>query len=277
VHWRSGSSRRWRRSLPVRADRLVRITLLTDFGTRDGYVAAMKGAIHSVAPSVIIDDATHDIAPGEVHAAAWALAGYWRLYPPGVIHVAVVDPGVGSDRHAIAVEADGRLLVGPDNGTFTRVFHDAAQVRVVRIENTAFMRDVVSATFHGRDVFAPAAAHLALGRTLDELGPVVPDALMLELPVPRRDSAHLHGEVIHVDRFGNLVTNIPADAVTAGVRVAVCGRMCALVPTYAEAEPGGLVCVVGSRGMLEISVRDGSAADFLGAARGATVVADVIG
>lgn len=252
----------------------MRITLLTDFGTADGYVAAMKGAISAIAPFVIIDDAAHDIAAGDVAAGAWALAGYWRLYEPPVVHVAVVDPGVGSDRRGLVAEADGRLLVGPDNGLFTRVYAEAAHVRLFSIENADLMRPLVSSTFHGRDVFAPIAAHLAAGVPVQEVGPAITDALQVELPVARREHRRVHGDVVHVDRFGNLVTNIPAESVAAGARVVVCGRMCALVRTYADAEAGQPIALIGSRGTLEVSVRDGSAAALLDAARGAAVVVE---
>jgi S-adenosyl-L-methionine hydrolase (adenosine-forming) len=252
----------------------VRVTLLTDFGTRDGYVAAMKGAISALAPAAIVDDATHDIAAGDIPAGAWVLAGYWRIYEPPVVHVAVVDPGVGGGRQAIAARADGRLLVGPDNGIFTRVFHAASELQVVRIEGDAFTREAVSSTFHGRDVFAPVAAHLSLGLELERLGPLVDNAVLLELPVPRRDHSHVHGEVIHVDRFGNLITNIPAELAGAGARVIVCGRMCGMARTYSDAPPGELLALDGSRGMLEVSIRDGDAASFLAAGRGAAVIVE---
>lgn len=262
----------------------ARITLLTDFGTRDGYVAAMKGVIAAMAPRAIIDDASHDIAPGDIEAAAWALGGYWRLYEPPVVHVAVVDPGVGGRRRAIVVRADGRLLVGPDNGVFTRVLLEAQDVGILALDDAvgaragvsgrpvASSQPAVSATFHGRDVFAPVAAHLALGGTIDELGRPVADPVLLRLPQVRRDAGRVHGVVVHVDRFGNLVTNISQDDASGGARVAVCGRECALVRTYADVEAGELLALIGSRGVLEVSVRDGSAASLLAAERGATVI-----
>jgi S-adenosyl-L-methionine hydrolase (adenosine-forming) len=263
----------------------ARITLLTDFGTRDGYAAAMKGVIAALAPRAIIDDASHDIAPGDVEAAAWALAGYWRLYETPVVHVAVVDPGVGGRRRALLVRADGRLLVGPDNGVFTRVLREAQEVGILALDEAASprpgvsgrpaasARHAVAATFHGRDIFAPIAAHLALGVPFEELGRPVADPVLLPVPEPRRDGhGRVHGVVVHVDRFGNLVTNIPQDDAPARARVAVCGRECALVRTYADVEAGQLLALVGSRGVLEVSVRDGSAASLLAAERGATVI-----
>jgi hypothetical protein len=248
-----------------------RITLLTDFGTADGYVAAMKGVIAAIAPAAYIDDAAHDIPPGDVHAAAWALAGYWRLYPSGTVHVVVVDPGVGSPRRALAAEADGRLLVAPDNGVLTHALAAASRPTVIAIENERFVRDVVSPTFHGRDVFAPVAAHLAAGSSYLELGRSISDAEKLDVPEPARSRAAIHGVIVHVDRFGNLITNVPADWVHAGSRIRIGSRELPLRRTYAEAAIGEPLAVIGSRGVVEISVRDGNAASALGVQRGAEV------
>lgn len=251
-----------------------RVTLLTDFGTVDGYVAEMKGVIATRAALTIIDDVSHDIAPGDVHGAAWAVAGYWRRYPAGAVHIVVVDPGVGGPRRALAVAADGRVLVGPDNGVFSRVLHDAGDARVVAIADAALPSTAVSATFHGRDVFAPAAAHLALGNPIDDLGSSIADAVMLDLPLPARHGDRVHGVVVHVDRFGNLITNIDAGAVHGPARVIISGVACRLARTYAEAERGALIAVVGSRGLLEVAVRDGSAAARLNVRRGEAAVVE---
>ena len=260
---------------------MTRITLLTDFGTVDGYVAAMKGVIAARAPGVPIDDATHDTPPGDVAAAAWTLSRYWRLYPEGTVHVVVVDPGVGSERRALAAEADGRLFVAPDNGVLTRVLAEAGDAAVVSVESAALFRTPVSSTFHGRDVFAPVAAELArraaaglavYREALADLGPAVADPVRLPLPHPRRAGDYLAGEVVHVDRFGNLITNVPGEWLAPGARARVGGGPPApLVRTYADVEPGALAALVGSAGMLEISVRDGSAAERLGVGRGAAV------
>ncbi|HET9982309.1 MAG TPA: SAM-dependent chlorinase/fluorinase [Longimicrobiales bacterium] len=250
---------------------MPRITLLTDFGTADGYVAAMKGVIASIAPAAVVEDAAHDLPPGDVHAAAWALGRYWRLYPPGTIHVVVVDPGVGSARRALAAEVAGRTLVAPDNGVGTWIFDEAPPTRVVAIENPAFLRERVSRTFHGRDVFAPAAAHLAAGVPLVELGPPLGEVFRLEWPRLGFAPDTIRGEVVHVDRFGNLITNVTEDWASFGaVRVAGVdlGRP---RRTYADAEPGELLALMGSAGFLEVSVRDGSAAEQLGVGRGAPV------
>lgn len=252
-----------------------RVTLLTDFGTADGYVAAMKGVIAAIAPHAVVDDAAHDIPPGDVHSAAWVLAAYWHLYPRGTTHVVVVDPGVGSARRAIAARLDGRFLVGPDNGVLTRVLaaHDEGAADIVEISNTTFVSDVVSATFHGRDVFAPAAAHLARGVALSDLGPALTDPVRLTLVPARRDAdGAIAGEVVHVDRFGNLITNIPAEWLPAHASVRVGQRDVRVRQTYGDVASGEVVALVGSRGVLELSVRDGSAAALLAAARADAVI-----
>lgn len=250
-----------------------RITLLTDFGTRDGYVAAMRGVIASLAPQALVEDATHDIPAGDVTAAAWALGNYWRLYPPGTVHVAVVDPGVGSDRRALAGEVDGRFFVTPDNGLLTRVLADGGGGRLVSITEPAYLRDVVSRTFHGRDVFAPVAAHLANGVTLDQLGPAVDDPVRLTVLLPVRDGEIIRGQVVHVDRFGNLITNVPGDWLQPGCHVRFAATDLGEVRhTYSEVRTGHAVAVIGSAGYLEIGIRDGNAAKVLWKGRGTAVV-----
>ncbi|MBI4545772.1 MAG: SAM-dependent chlorinase/fluorinase [Gemmatimonadetes bacterium] len=252
---------------------MTRITLLTDFGAADGYVAAMKGVIASLAPDALIDDAAHDIPPGDVHAAAWALAAYWRLYPPGTIHLAVVDPGVGSERRALAAAVEGRFLVAPDNGVLSRVLDEAAPERVVALTNPVFYRDSVSQTFHGRDIFAPVAAHIARGTPLSELGPPVSDPVRLELPRARRTESGASGVVVHIDRFGNLITNIPGEWAAHARSIEVAGQNVGpLRQAYAQARSGELLAIIGSAGLVEISVRDGSAAAVLAAGRGTPVV-----
>jgi hypothetical protein len=255
------------------APRGSRITLLTDFGTRDGYVAAMHGVIAAMAPGVLVEDASHDVPPGDVAAAGWALGNYWRHYPAGTVHVVVVDPGVGSPRRALAAEVDGRLLVAPDNGVLTRVLVDGGGGRLVQIVERGFMNDVISATFHGRDVFAPVAAHLAMGVGLDRLGPSVDDPVRLALLVPERSGDTVRGRVVHVDRFGNLITNVPAGWIMPGARVRFAAADLGEVRlTYSEVPTGRAVALIGSSGYLEISVRDGDAAKVLWKGRGTEVV-----
>ncbi len=250
-----------------------RLTLLTDFGTRDGYVGAMKGVIASITPRTQMDDISHAVEPGNVEAAALTLERYWKRYPSGTVHLVVVDPGVGTQRRGLAVEADGRLLVLPDNGVLTRVTAAASTWRAVSLENEEFMGPERSATFHGRDVFAPAAAHLARGLALTRLGPAVHDPVLLpSWPEPiRREDGSLQGRVIGIDRFGNLATNLPGDLLQGAVQVEVEGRRIAPADTYGEVEPGALLALVSSDGRIEVAARDTSAARLLSVEVGATV------
>ena len=243
------------------------VTLLTDFGTADGYVAELKGVLLASAPDVQLVDATHAIAPQEIEEGRLALARYWRRFPEGTVHLAIVDPGVGSSRRALAVSSEGRFLVGPDNGLLSPGLL-AADVRVVALEVPAS----ASPTFHGRDVFAPAAARLACGESVDALGVPVDDPIVRRTPTPRRrEDGALVGEVIAVDRFGNAVTNlVPGHA--AGVLVEVEGQLLPLVRSYADALDRGPIALAGSTGLVEIAVRDGNAARSLGIGRGTVVV-----
>ena len=242
------------------------VTLLTDFGTADGYVGEMKGVLLSSAPGCTLVDISHDVAAHEIDLGRLALARYWRRFPAGTVHVAIVDPGVGSERRAIAVASDGRFLVGPDNGLLSPALL-LPGARAVQLEVPAN----ASATFHGRDVFAPAAARLASGSGLESLGAPVTDAVVRRTPEPHRASnGDLNGEVIAIDRFGNAVTNL-----LAGVRggdVVVNGKRLSLRGTYANLQPGEAGAVVGSAGLIEVVVREGRAADVLRISRGTPVV-----
>jgi S-adenosylmethionine hydrolase len=241
------------------------VTLLTDFGTADGYVGEMKGVLASLAPHATLIDVAHDVAPQDVDAARLALARYWRRFPEGTVHLVVVDPGVGSARGAIAAASEGRYLVGPDNGVLSpALLHGDARCVSLRVPPGA------SATFHGRDVFAPAAAQLALGTPLESLGGVAPAPPIRRTPeATRRADGAVQGEVITVDRFGNAVTNLLA---LRGGEVQVGELTLALRRTYADAPIGEPLALVGSSGLVEIAVRDGSAADRLGVRKGTRVV-----
>jgi hypothetical protein len=246
-----------------------RITLLTDFGSADGYVAAMRGVIARHCPTVAVDDASHAIPPGDVQGAAHALSRYWRLYPAGTVHVVVVDPGVGSTRRALVVAAQDRIALGPDNGVLEPILSVAQEIR--EISNRALLAQDPSATFHGRDVFAPVAAFLACGGILEEVGDVWGEPVRLPSAAPLQQGDRLVGRIVHVDSFGNLITNLPgADALQAEVWLGE-RRVGAIRRTYADVATGGLLAVIGSTGMVEISVRDGSAARVLEAGRGVAV------
>ncbi len=248
-------------SAAVRAPR--RVTVLTDFGTSDGYVAAMKGALALGAPSAWVDDAGHDVPRGDVAHASWALGRYWSRYPGGTVHLVVVDPGVGTGRRALAIEADGRFGVGPDNGVFTRVLEVSGSWSAVALP----VPPGASTTFHGRDVFAPAAARLAAGASLSDLGPTVGDPVILNGGA----SAAGQGAVRTVDRFGNLVTDVPAGLLTPTSRVEIAGLVVPAAGTYGDVAPGELAAIAGSDGTVEVAVRDGSAAAALGVGVGARV------
>ncbi len=252
---------------------MIRLTLLTDFGTADGYAAAMSGVIATAAPSAVIDLASHDISQGDVFAAALALSRYAALYPEGSVHVVVVDPGVGTERRAIAARIDGHYYVAPDNGVLTFVLRGATHVRIVSLPTPPRgPAGQVSATFHGRDVFAPAAGRIAAGEPLEELGDPVHDPVLLTVTEPRRDGSRIEGQVMHADAFGNLITDIPAAWLSPGVRVRVgAHEVGPLRRTYGDVARGEPVALVGSLGLLEVSVRNGSAAARLEAGRGARV------
>ena len=182
------------------------ITLLTDFGTADNYVAEVKGVLLSRAPAATLVDVSHDVPPGSVRAAQYLLSRVWPRFPAGTVHLVVVDPGVGTDRRALAAQAGGHRFVGPDNGLFTSLPEDA------RFVSLPILRDA-SPTFHARDVFAPAAARLAAGARLDELGTAVSDVVRAPLAAPRVSETAVVGEVIYVDRFGTLISNIPRELI----------------------------------------------------------------
>ena len=242
------------------------ITLLTDFGTADGYVAEMKGVLLSLAPEATLVDVTHDIVPQDVESGRLALARYWRRFPPGTVHLAVVDPGVGSARAALAVASEGRALVGPDNGVLSPALLAPGAIAVALP-----VPPRASSTFHGRDVFAPAAARLALGESPDALGTPLDTPIVRRTPEAHRlPDGGIVGEVIAIDRFGNAITNLMTRA-PAGV-VAIGEAEVPIRRVYADAPPGSTVAVTGSNGLLEIAVRGGSAAVRLGIARGARVV-----
>ena len=241
------------------------ITLTTDFGTADGYVGEVKGVILSLSPEAELVDITHDIPPQDVDRGRLTVARVWRRFPGGTIHLIVIDPGVGSNRAALAVQSDGRFLVGPDNGVLSPALL-VAGARAVELPLPARP----SATFHGRDVFAPAAAALARGEAIDALGRAASNPIVRRTPEPlRRPDGGLEGEVIVLDRFGNAVTNLIG---LRGGTIEIGARRIAVRHTYSEVARGEPVAVTGSTGFIEIAVRDGDAARTLGITRGDKVV-----
>lgn len=248
------------------------ITLLTDFGTADGYVAEMKGVLYSLAPEARVVDLSHEIAPQDVESARLAVARYWRRFPPQTIHLVVVDPGVGSSRDALAVRSEDRILIGADNGALSPAMLVAGARAVSLPVPTA-----ASPTFHGRDVFAPAAARIAMGAPIDALGPPAESPVIRRTPEARRlGNGAIQGEVISIDRYGNAITNIvafPATQSREGEQtfVEVSGRTIPVARAYADVHPHGALALCGSSGLLEIAVRDGNAAQTLSLSRGSTV------
>jgi S-adenosylmethionine hydrolase len=265
------------------------VALLTDFGHQDHYVGAMKGAILSVCPEAVLVDLAHEIPAHDIAAGAYALSAAWLDFPEGTVFVAVVDPGVGSARRGLALEAQGRRFVAPDNGLLSLVLADAeGPVALHHITNETLVRPMVSATFHGRDVFGPVAGHLARGVSVSEVGPAVSDPVRLPQPALRAvGPGEWEATVLHVDRFGNLITNLrrrDLDQVLASVEndwhdvvVVVEGEILPLAHTYADVAEGEGCALMGSSGRLEIAIHRGSAARLLGASTGAPVRVRAVG
>lgn len=253
------------------------VALLSDFGTRDHYAGALKAVVLAVCPDATLVDISHDIPPHDVLAGALELAACYRYFPSGTIFLAVVDPGVGSQRRGIAADIGDFKFVGPDNGVFTAVFREAPPKRVVELTERKYARPTVSRTFEGRDRFAPAAGWLAKGINLGWLGKSVTDFHLLDLPQPHVDGDQIRGIVVRVDRFGNLVSNIDhrtfdqlARQGPIGVRVGT-REVARVVSTYAEAAAGEVCALFGGTDHLEIALNAGDAAAALGLARGAEV------
>lgn len=256
------------------------ITLLTDFGTTDFFVGAVKGVILSANPTAQIVDITHEIPPQDIEAAAFTILAAHASFPSGTIHMAVVDPGVGSSRRPIVIKVRGQLFVGPDNGIFSYVC-DGASAEVFHLTNRQYFRGPTSATFHGRDIFAPVAAALAGGVDPAEFGAAIADFIQLPSlrPITTR-GGKIEGRIIHIDRFGNCITNLgaaelPDDLIAAGATLLINGKtVSSFRKFFAEKSAGRvkLFGIWGSAGFLEIAVANGSAAKLLEAKRGDEVV-----
>lgn len=250
------------------------ITLTTDFGLADGYVGIMKGVILGIARDVHLVDLSHEVPPQDVVEAIYLLEGAARFFPDGAIHLAVVDPGVGSARRALIVCTERARYVGPDNGLFTRPLAEPG-AQAWALNRPEFWLPHVSRTFHGRDIFAPVAAHLANGAPPDEMGTPIADPVCLSIAGPTRaPGGALRGHVVHVDRYGNLITDVPAAWLPGGGwRCRIAGEaITGIGSTYAAADSGALLMLAGSGGMLEIAERDGNAARRLGVRAGEEVI-----
>lgn len=244
------------------------VTLLTDFGTTDSYVAEMKGVLLSRAPDTVLVDISHGIHPGDVRSAAYILGRTWDRFPPRTVHLAVIDPGVGTARPALAMSAHGHYFVGPDNGVFTPVLRDA-EVEAVVLP----IPEAASPTFHGRDLFAPAAAALAAGVSLHRLGePFSGIPERLAYTSPHYEGKTVVGEIVYIDRFGSLITNLTSELVPSYATIEVEDLdLGPLKRTFNDVTTGGLLAYMGSGGAIEIAVRNGSAARRLGVGVGGRV------
>jgi S-adenosylmethionine hydrolase len=266
------------------------ITLTTDFGYDDAYVAAVKGAILSINPDANVIDISHSIKPQNILQAAFILSVAYRYFPKQTIHMAIVDPGVGSERQGIILKTHSAIFVAPDNGILSYIIDDLVSVEnhalteqshdlkemvfkkgleAAAITDPRFWRHPVSSTFHGRDIFAPVAASLSLGISIYEFGEKINSLHVLPIPRPSLDSeGNLVGQILHVDRFGNLITNIKGnDLPGKNVVIEVAGYCIQGISDY-YAQNKGVMAIMGSSGYLEVSLRDGSACDFLGTAVG---------
>lgn len=246
------------------------LTLLTDFGVRDGYVGILKGAIARVDPSLAVTDITHDIPPQDILSARFCLLNAYPYFPEETVHVAVVDPGVGTQRRGIAIQLDDGFLVGPDNGIFGGILCDRADdiVSVVELTASKYWRTPnPSRTFHARDIFAPVGAHIATGVRLDKLGtPIDPESLVRRsLPHAEREDGAIVAYVQYCDRFGNLITNVPNAWLAEKTWQAIAeDRTIPQGQTYSDAEDGSAVALLGSHGWLELGADRTSAAELLG-------------
>ena len=264
------------------------ITLTTDFGTSDAYVGIMKGVILSINPNAQIVDLTHAIPPQDIYEAAFSIYAAHSYFPKGTIHIIVVDPGVGSDRQAIVSRTDDAFFVCPDNGVLSYLLQSVENeggppINSVAIQNSAYCLPEVSNTFHGRDVFAPVAAHLSLGVPLDDIGLPLQTLVQLPIQVCELSGSTLTGQIVKIDRFGNAITNISETAIarlkstsTGGVytyeiRVGRV-RLYRLNRAYAESGVGKPLAIIGSTGLLEIAINGGNAKEGLGLQRGDPVV-----
>jgi len=260
------------------------ITLTTDFGLADSYVGTMKGVILNIAPTTRIVDITHDVSPQNIHQAAYIVQTFYRYFPSGTIHLVIVDPGVGSARGAVALGTPNAVFVAPDNGVLTYVWRDALDrwgaeaCEVIELANPRFWLPQISNTFHGRDIFAPVVAHLSAGAALQELGPRRPRITEADLEQPAVGrNGELVGRIIHLDHFGNCITNITPDHLEqVGLHQQLIvkiidQRIAGISRTFSDVAVGALIAVIGSNNRLELAVRNGSAAQTLGVGIGDTV------
>lgn len=250
------------------------ITLTTDFGTKDGYVGAVKGVIKRINPKVEMVDITHHIEPFDVLSAAFALSNFYRYFPHGSIHLVVVDPEVGSQRQPLLIKSEDFVFVGPDNGVFSFVYQNERMTEIIVLSNKKYFLTELSSTFHARDLFAPVAAYLSLGVDAKEFGTKAKECLKLKIPEPKLSKKNLSGEIIHIDGFGNLVTNISADLLrNKSIANITVGRkpIKKMAQSYFDIPKKEVGALVGSSGLLEIAANQGSAQKILKSSVGTDV------
>lgn len=252
------------------------ITLTTDFGLQDYYVSAMKAVILGIAPDVRFVDVSHEIPSQDIMAGSWVIKNSAMLFPSNTVHVVVVDPGVGTDRNAIALRIDDQYFIGPDNGIFS-ILTEQKDYRAVRLTNRKYWGKDTSNTFHGRDIFAPVAAHLSNGVTLEELGKPISKLVTYRWAEPISDKDGLQGWVIHIDKFGNLITNLSASMIenvigSRSVKIYVGNTILdEIVTTFGSVPEGEPAAFIGSSGMLEVGINKGDAREMLGVQKGAQI------
>ncbi|NIR48869.1 SAM-dependent chlorinase/fluorinase [candidate division KSB1 bacterium] len=247
------------------------ITLLTDFGESDGFVGTMKGVIYGINPDVKIVDISHDIEPQNTSEAAFVLRNSYRYFPDGTIHVIVVDPGVGSVRRILCVSANNQYFVAPDTGVLKYIYHECDDVLVVNVSNRKYFLSFVSQTFHGRDIFSPVAAHLSRGVDMRELGEAITDYERGQIPELSEKANVIEGEVVHIDRFGNLISNIPFNKLENRDKLRVRVKnltIDSLANSYAQVKTRRPVALIGSSGFLEVAYNLGNAKEELNCAIG---------
>ncbi len=254
------------------------LAFLSDFGLKDPYVGIVKAVVLGINPALRIVDISHQVAPQDVMGGSFVLGSAFREFPPGTVFLAVVDPGVGSQRIGLLAVTERYTFLAPDNGLLSMVFRYSKKVTCFSIENSHYFRRPVSDTFHGRDIFAPVAAHLSLGVEPHFFGPPCPDPVRLSWPEPVIRDQYIEGEVIHIDGFGSLILNIPADLiqhrkpVSKQFKTNIKGMELSILSTYSDATKGNPLALIGSSGFLEIAVNQGSAAEVLDAGVGEPVV-----
>jgi S-adenosyl-L-methionine hydrolase (adenosine-forming) len=248
------------------------LTLTTDFGSKDGFVGTMKGVILGISPHVEIVDISHEIAPQGVREGAFTLWRAYAFFPLGTIHIAVVDPGVGTKRRAIAAQVNGHLFVGPDNGIFTFIINHPiyreSKPEFHHLNNHKYFLKDVSNTFHGRDIFSSVGAHLANGVPLSEMGPVINDPVLLPFTKPEKTDLGWKAHIAYIDHFGNCTTDLPASRKDNpdGISIQILGKKIkGLSTSYGDHAPGALIALIDSEGFIEIALVNGNAAEYLGA------------